>query len=159
MQTENTDLLLLQYWGALVGDQSNVVQRPSTLGTWRERAGCAQLLSPFQGSECVNPAHPCQVKLVQAPVLSKCSEAGVPDALASWDVSHFPLAQNHFSWLPKGPAGATATGNHKQMLGNVVGQWVKCKGNKIGKNHSTFTFKIDSNIEVGMIYKLEEGQT
>lgn len=69
----------------------------------------------------------------------------------------FLLHKTTFPGSPRGLAGATATGNHKQMLGNVVGQWVKCKGNKIGKNHSTFTFKIDSNIEVGIIYKLEEG--
>lgn len=36
-----------------------------------------------------------------------------------------------------------------------MGQQVKCKGNRIGKSHSTLTFKIDSNIEVAVIYKLE----
>lgn len=56
-----------------------------------------------------------------------------------------------------GPVGAVATGNPKQMLREVVGLWVKGKGNRRGKNHSTFTFKIDSNIEVAVIYKLEEG--
>lgn len=62
-----------------------------------------------------------------------------------------------FSRLPTGPVGTVTTGNPKEMLGEVIGQWVKCKGNRRGKNHSTFTFKIDSNIEVSVIYKLEEG--
>jgi len=62
-----------------------------------------------------------------------------------------------FSRLPKGPVGAVATGNPKQMLGEVVGQWAKCKGDRRGKNHSTSTFKFESNIEVAVIYKLEEG--
>lgn len=34
---------------------------------------------------------------------------------------------------------------------------MKCKGKGGGKNGSTSTFKIDSNIEVAVIYKLEEG--
>lgn len=38
-----------------------------------------------------------------------------------------------------------------------MGHWQKCEGNGKGKNHGTFTFKMDSNIEEAVIYKLEEG--
>lgn len=56
---------------------------------------------------------------------------------------------------PQEAAGAAVTERHEQMAGEAVGQQVKCKGNRIGKNHSNHTFKIDSNIEVAVIYKLE----
>lgn len=65
-------------------------------------------------------------------------------------VSHF-LHGQEFSRLLMAP------GNPKQMSGEAVGHWVKCEGNRKGKNHSSFIFKIDSNREVAVIYKLEEG--
>lgn len=61
-----------------------------------------------------------------------------------------------FSRLPTGPVGAVAAGNPRQMLGEAVGQWLKCKGNGKAKSHGTFTFEMDSNIEEAVIYKLEE---
>lgn len=75
----------------------------------------------------------------------------VPGASDSLDMSVIFLMHETFPGCPR------ATGNPKQMPGEAVGHWVKCKGNRKGKNHSSFIFKIDSNREVVVIYKLEEG--
>lgn len=75
----------------------------------------------------------------------------VPGILGSLDMSDIFLMDKTFPGCPR------ATGNPTQMPGEAVGHWVKCEGNRKGKNHSSFIFKIDSNREVEVIYKLEEG--
>lgn len=84
-------------------------------------------------------------------IVLKNAMSPVPGAPGSPDMSVIFLTHKTLPGCPR------ATGNPKQMSGEAVGHWVKCEGNRKGKNHSSFIFKIDSNREVVVIYKLEEG--
>lgn len=84
-------------------------------------------------------------------IVLKNALSPVPGASGSRDMAVIFLMERTFPGCPR------ATGNPKQMSGEAGGHWVKCEGNRKGKNHSSFIFKIDSNREVLVIYKLEEG--